>query len=107
MYLSSQENRPPYISMPHRYYALEDSTFELVFSATDPEGYPIRYSYLSNTTVSSISINQKRKLVSISVKKSGSVSLKVKDYGGREDIHTIEIVTIPCKCQNTGMNCTV
>jgi hypothetical protein len=88
--------------MPYRYYALEDSQFELMFNATDPEGYPIRYSYLSNTTVSKVSIDQQRKIVRISVKKSGSVSLKAKDYGGLEDIHTINIVTEPCQCQNEG-----
>ncbi|CAB4002965.1 onco -induced transcript 3 -like [Paramuricea clavata] len=100
-----KENRPPYISMPDRYYALKDSEFQLVFIATDPEGYPLRYSYLSNTTISSVLVDQKRKLVNISVKESGSVSLKVRDYGGIEYVHTIQIVTIPCSCQNGGKCC--
>ena len=90
--------------MPYRYYALEDSMFELMFNATAPEGYPMDYSYLSNTTVSKVSIDQQRKTVSISVKKSGSVSLKIEDYEDLEDIHTIEIVTIPCNCRNRGKN---
>ena len=90
--------------MPDRYYALNDSKFHLAFAAFDPEGYPMRYSYLSNLTVKSVSIDQTRKLVNISVKETGSVSLKVVDYGGLEYIHTVEIVAVPCNCQNAGKN---
>ena len=88
--------------MPDLYYALKNSEFQLVLNATDPEGYPLRYSYLSNTTISSVSVDQKRKLVKISVKESGRVSLKVRDYGGIERIHTIKVVTISCSCKNGG-----
>ena len=102
MCICFQENRPPYISMPDLYYALKNSEFQLVLNATDPEGYPLRYSYLSNTTISSVSVDQKRKLVKISVKESGRVSLKVRDYGGIERIHTINVITIPCSCENGG-----
>lgn len=90
--------------MSDRYYALKDSKFQLEFTAFDPEGYPMRYSYLSNITVRSVSIDQKRKLVNISVMESGSVSLKVVDYGGLEYIRTVEIVTTPCNCLNGGKN---
>lgn len=90
--------------MSHRYYALKNSKFQLPFTAFDPEGYPMRYSYLSNTTIESVSIDHKRKLVNISVKESGSVSLKVTDYEGLEYIHTVEIVTLRCICENAGEN---
>ncbi|CAB3992277.1 Hypothetical predicted protein, partial [Paramuricea clavata] len=93
------ENRPPYISMPEQYYAFENSVFQLEFNATDPEGYPIQYrSYLRNKTVSSVLVDRKR--IKISVKKSGRVSLKVRDYGGLAYIHTIKVVTISCRCKN-------
>ena len=97
-----QANRPPSINMPDRYYTWENSKFKLVFNATDPEGYPMRYNYLANKTVNTVSIDKKRKLITIFVKKSGSVTLEVTDYEHLKSFHGVEILTIPCSCQNGG-----
>ena len=97
-----QENRPPYISMPNRYYAFENSEFQLVFNATDPEGYVMHYSYDPNTDLESASVDQNRKVVTFSVKRSTRVSLNVMDYGGLKDNHSVEIISLPCSCRNAG-----
>ena len=89
--------------MPDRYYVLKDSEFQLVYNATDPEGYPMSYSYMANKN-SSISLNENRKLLNISLSESQNMTLKVSDYGDLETMHAVEIVTIPCDCQNGGSN---
>ena len=98
------KNRPPYITMPSRLYALEESEIRLFFNATDPEGYPLKYGYeLTNRTNMSVAINQTEKIVTISRIKSGDVTLKVTDLIDRTDIiHTIEILTVSFSCQNGG-----
>ncbi len=93
-----------------RFYALENSEFQLPFNATDPEGYPLTYKSFPDRNISSVSFDKRQNLVTISVKGSGRVSLNVRDYGSLEDNHTIEIVTIPwsswsslpCNCENGG-----
>ena len=100
-----QENRPPSISMQDQVYALENSEFQLPFNVSDPEGYPLGYSYRFDKTISSVSVDKQQQLVKISVKESGRVMLIVSDYEGLEDNHTIEIIAIassPCSCQNGG-----
>ena len=98
------KNRPPYITMPSRLYALEESEIRLFFNATDPEGYPLKYGYeLTNRTNMSVAINPTKKTVTISRIKSGHVTLKVTDSIDKTDIiHTIEILTVPFSCQNGG-----
>ena len=90
--------------MPELFYALENSGFELKLNATDPEGYPLRYSLLSNKTVSSVAVDQSQNVVKVAVKESGRFSLRVKDYGGLDYVHTVKIIAISCNCQSGGKN---
>ena len=96
------DNRPPYISLPNRLYAFENSEFQLHINATDPEGYLIYgYEFLPNKTVSNVSIDDE--IVTIFLSQSGKVSLRVTDIeGAKSSPHTIEIVALSCSCKNKG-----
>ncbi|XP_028412382.1 uncharacterized protein LOC114535203 isoform X1 [Dendronephthya gigantea] len=95
-------NRAPYITMPGRFYAFEKSEFQLSINATDPEGYKWKYEYLPNATVD-ISKDMEKKIVRIFVNRTGGFSLRVTDGEGlASSVHTIEIVALPCLCQNGG-----
>ncbi|CAB3998715.1 onco -induced transcript 3 -like [Paramuricea clavata] len=101
------ENRPPYITMPKRLYAFENGEFKWVFNATDPEGYPLEYGYHPNTTINNVSIsegNDGTHNIIISRTKSGMIVLRVKDGADKTitSTHIIEIVAVPCSCQNGG-----
>ena len=87
--------------MPDRLYALENSEWQIVINATDPEGYLMHYEYLRNKTVKSVSINNE--IATIHVTQSGNLSLRVTDRQKLKSApHTIEIVALKCRCQNKG-----
>ena len=86
--------------MPDRYYVLENSEFYLVYNATDPEGYPMTYDFTTKYISSISPPNENRKLLKLN--ETRNISLLVTDYGDLKAVHTVEIVTIPCSCQNGG-----
>ncbi|XP_028412381.1 uncharacterized protein LOC114535201 [Dendronephthya gigantea] len=95
-------NRPPYITMPDRLYAVENSTFQLVINGTDPERYPLTYEVPSSVNISIVSYDKAQKKVQIFASKSGSISLKVIDYEDLAANHTLSIQVVSCPCQNGG-----
>ena len=90
--------------MPDRLYAFENSKFQLLINATDPEGYVLTYRLLSNSTIRSGWVDGRRKLASIFVTNTSKVSLEVEDGQTVRIVHTIEIVVVPCPCKNGGKN---
>ena len=87
--------------MPDRLYTLENSKWQLVINATDPEGYIMRYEYLPNKTVKSVKIDNE--IATIHVTQSGNVSLRATDRQKLKSApHTIGIVALKCRCQNKG-----
>ena len=90
--------------MSNRYYVLKNSEFQLVYNATDPEGYPMSYSYMASKTINSTSVDQKQKFLKASLKESQNITLNVRDYGDLRAMHTVEIIAIPCSCHNGGRN---
>ena len=95
------ENQPPFINMPDRLYALENSKWQIVINATDPEGYLMHYEYLRNTSVKSVSINNE--IATVRVTQSGNVTLRATDRQKLKSApHTIGIVALKCRCANKG-----
>ncbi|XP_028406135.1 uncharacterized protein LOC114528662 [Dendronephthya gigantea] len=102
------KNRPPFISMPRRIYAYENSNIQLILNASDPEGYMMDYSFNSSTMTNiSLDVSQEPALLNVNLTKSGTVTLKVTDAFEDLTAHqNIEFVTVSrrvCpngKCQN-------
>lgn len=91
--------------MPDRIYAYENSKIQLIFNATDPEGYPMHYSY-NSSTMRNISLDETQEpvLLNVFVTKSGALTLKVTEVRVSEKLkayHTIEFVAVPRVCQTS------